>query len=99
MNNHENMTPLLSETSMIILILGILFSLIVGGVTAAIILIKRPSETDTKKSNKSIHAFTIFLIVFSVVILALQRILSGELTASILSGIAGYVLGASKKEQ
>jgi small-conductance mechanosensitive channel len=47
-------------------------------------------------SGAFIQNLTVILVVFAVGLLALAGVLSGELTATLLSGIVGYVLGSSQ---
>ena len=64
---------------------------------------RTPSEghlefLDRLRTTLRYQGATVSLLVFSVLILAVLGILSGAEAATILSGIAGYVLGATKNE-
>jgi hypothetical protein len=54
---------------------------------------------DNLKQSRQLQGATIVLVVFAVVILAINGVLAGSETATILAGITGYVLGARTHPQ
>lgn len=53
---------------------------------------------DRLRTSLRYQGSTVALIVFTVLILGIQRVLSASEIATILSGIAGFVLGQSKSQ-
>jgi predicted cobalt transporter CbtA len=53
---------------------------------------------DKLRTTFQYQASTVVLIVFAVILLGIQRILSGPEIATILAGIAGFVLGQNKSQ-
>lgn len=53
---------------------------------------------DKLRTTFQYQASTVVLIVFAVILLGIQRILNGPEIATILAGIAGFVLGQNKSQ-
>ena len=53
----------------------------------------------TLRTSLRYQGSTVALIVFAVLILGIDHVLGGSEVATILSGIAGYVLGAGRSQQ
>lgn len=66
---------------------------------AAVVILKTDLPYTIVKDGAFLQNITVIFIASAVVILSLGRILSGEIAGTILSGIAGYVLGAQKRKE
>ncbi len=93
------LTPLLSEQSLLWVGAGVLILAIVGGICVTYIMTRHEHGLQNFRGGSSLYFFTILAVTFSTVLLGLERILTGEAVAGILSGIVGYVLGALKGAQ
>ena len=88
--------PILSEKTLLIIVMASLFLCLVAGACFTSIIKKHPDAFKPYRKAKILHFSTVIIVVFAITILGLERILSGEAVAGILGGIVGYVLGSSK---
>jgi len=86
--------PILSEKTLLWIVMTSLFLCLAGGICLTIILKKAPDAFKPYRKTRILHLVTVIIVVFATTILGLERILSGEAVATILGGIIGYVLGS-----
>jgi hypothetical protein len=86
--------PALDQTGLIQIILGLLLVTVIVIICVAVVVRNRPELLPELISPNMLHILTVIFAMFTAAVLALQGILTGELVASILSGIVGYVLGS-----
>jgi hypothetical protein len=91
-------TPILGETSLLILAGGVGVLLLAAGAAFTILFYRDPTKVQAFRGGRILHYATIFTVVFATIVLSIEGILSGEAVASILGGIIGYVLGTLKAE-
>ena len=97
MPNQDLLAPILSEQSLLWMSGGIAFLLVVAGLSFAFILRNDPKQIKSFRGGRILHYVTILAVVLATILLALERILSGEAVSTILGGIIGYVLGTLKE--
>jgi hypothetical protein len=89
--------PLLGEQGLLIAA-GMLLALsLVAGLCVTILYRANPAIADQVTRTQPLHILTVLAVVCATTVLALERILTGEVAASLLSGIVGYVLGSLKQ--
>lgn len=72
--------------------------MVIGWLALCIALIKRQESPIRVIQDKGfLNAITVVFIISTVLLLTLTRQLSGEISGTLLSGVAGYVLGSLKK--
>jgi len=96
MQDQNTLTPILGEQSLLIAGAGLFAAIVVAGICFAIVLKKDPTAIRSFRGGRVLHIITILTVILATVILALERILTGEAVASIIGGIVGYVLGSLK---
>ena len=97
MQNQDFQNPILSEQSLLWMMGGIMIVLIMAGISFTIILKNDPKQIKSFRGGRILHYVTIMAVVFATILLALERILTGEAVSTILGGIIGYVLGTLKE--
>jgi hypothetical protein len=97
MGSQSTLQPILSEQSLLFLAAGIFALAVIAGVCFTIILRKDASNIKSFRGGRILHYVTVLVVVFASILLALERILSGEAVATILGGIIGYVLGTLRE--
>jgi glucose uptake protein GlcU len=99
MQTQQSLTPILSEQSLLYIAGSVFVVMVVAGIAFTIIFKKDPHAVKEFRGGRgALHYFTIVSVVFATILLALERILTGEAVASILGGIVGYVLGTLKQK-
>ena len=93
MDEQDVLAPILSEQGLLILGGAVLGLIVITGICFTIILYRDPRAVGSFRGGRIVHYVTVFTVVFATIILALERVFTGEAAASILSGIVGYVLG------
>jgi len=97
MPSEDLQTPILSEQSLLWMMGGLMILLIMAGISFTIILKNDPKQIKSFRGGRILHYVTVLAVVFATILLALERILSGEAVSTILGGIIGYVLGTLKE--
>ena len=97
MNELQTAAPILSEQSLLWIAGGTIFVVLFTGVILAIILKNTQDGIQAIRGGRALEHVTVFTVIFSALILGLERVLTGEAVAGILGGIVGYVLGSMKK--
>ena len=73
-------------------------AVVLGWVVLCIALVRaKRNRIDVIQDKGFLSAITVVLIISAVLLLTLTRQLSGEIAGTLLSGVAGYVLGSLKK--
>ncbi len=82
-----------------LILMGVLCAmLILGWVMFFFVLIKnRENVRDLLTGSSFLQNLTVIGVVITTGLLALVGVLSGELAATLLSGVVGYVLGSSPR--
>src|SRR4051812_5961249 len=92
-----SLPPVLNEQSLL-RTGGMLLALcLAAGVCFTILYRHDPSIGDGIVRAQPLHILTVLAVVLATCVLALERILTGEVAASLLSGVVGYVLGSLKQ--
>lgn len=97
--NQNDLSPIISEQGLLIIGGAIVFLSLVAGISFTVLFKTDPSSVKAFRGGRILHYVTVLVVVFATVLLALERIMSGEAAASILGGIIGYVLGTLKKSE
>jgi hypothetical protein len=95
----SNQDPILSEQSLLWMMGGLMALIIMAGISFTIILRKDPKQVKAFRGGRILHYVTVLAVVFATILLALERILTGEAVSTILGGIIGYVLGTLKERE
>jgi hypothetical protein len=98
MNTQSPPTPILSEQGLLLVFAGLFLIIIFAGASFGIIFRRNPTSVREYRGGRALHYVTVVAIVFSTIILGLERVLAGEAVASLLGGIIGYVLGTLKQK-
>ena len=93
----NQLPPILSESTLLILVYAISIITIMAGIAFTVLLYKDPGKIRSFRGGRVLHYVTVLAVVIATLILSLERILTGEAAASILGGIIGYVLGTLNK--
>jgi hypothetical protein len=88
--------PIIDETGLLFMVGGVLAVTIVVVVCVTVVIKGDPKLLAGLTSPSTLHIITVIFAIFTVAVLALEGILSGEVVANVLSGIVGYVLGSLK---
>jgi hypothetical protein len=86
--------PILKEDNLILAAAMLLVLALAAGVCFTILFKSNPDLFEVARASGTLHLVTVLAVVLSTTLLSLERVLTGEVTASILSGIVGYVLGS-----
>lgn len=93
MQEQDMLTPILSEQSLLMMGGAIVGLVVFAGICFTIVLYRDPDSIRSFRGGNVVHYVTVIAVVMATITLALERVLTGEAAASILSGIIGYVLG------
>ena len=77
---------------------GMLLALaLAGGISVAVLYRANPGVGEALARTQPLYILTVLAVVVATTVLALERIMTGDVAASVLSGIVGYVLGSLKQ--